>query len=289
MRASVVLTPAESKRLLAKAVVKMDEVRIALEKAYIILCSGSTTALVAQELFGIDIDVETFTCGLSISGVLCNSDRDIRGEFPLIAYRGNLIDAAIDEALNDFHRETVIIKGANAVDRDGFVGIITSGYNGGTLAKSIGTFVSQGLRIICPVGLEKAVFSVPLSARYTGGKRFDYSMGADYGLFVLSTADVVTEVQAISLLSGAQAFHVASGGIGGSEGAVVLAIEGSEKEVLLAVEVINGVKGEPAQKGVRMKCPGQTKAAGTPKQCKYVNCAFFDLEEKALPFWLRSS
>jgi hypothetical protein len=289
MRASVVLTPAESKRLLAKAVAKMDDVRSAMEKAYIILCSGSTTALVAQELFGIDLDVSTFTCGLSISGVLCNSDRAIRGQFPLIAYKGKLVDATIDEALNDFHRETVILKGANAVDRDGFVGIITSGYNGGTLAKAIGTFVSQGLRIICPVGLEKAVFSVPRAARYTGGKRFDYSMGADYGLFVLSTAEVITEVQAIGLLSGARAFHVASGGIGGSEGAVILAIEGSNKEVGSAIEVINGVKGEPAQKGVRMKCPGQTEAAGTPKQCKYVNCAFFDLEEQALPLWLRSS
>ena len=289
MRASVVLTPAESKRLMAKAVARMEEVRIAMETAYVIVCSGSTTTLVAQELFGISIDVSTFTCGLSISGVLCNSDRDIRGEFPLIAHKGELIDATIDEALNDFHRETVIIKGANAVDRDGFVGIITSGYTGGSLAQVIGTSVSQGLQIICPVGLEKAVFSVPRVARYTGGKRFDYSMGADYGLFVLSNAEVITEIEAVALLSGAQAFHVASGGIGGSEGAVILVIDGNEQEVRSAIELVNGVKGEPPLRGVRMKCPGQTNAAGAPKQCKYVNCAFFDIEEHALPLWLRSS
>ena len=35
--------------------------------------------------------------------------------------------------LVDFEPDTVIIKGANAFDQDGHVGIITSGFNGGTV------------------------------------------------------------------------------------------------------------------------------------------------------------
>jgi len=66
MRAAIVLTPAESKRLIAKAVVQKDEIKKAMEKAYIILCEGSTNVMIAQELFGINIACENFTCGMSI-------------------------------------------------------------------------------------------------------------------------------------------------------------------------------------------------------------------------------
>jgi hypothetical protein len=286
MRAFVVLTPSESKRLIARAVARKREVRTAMEKAYVILCEGTTTTYVAQELFGADISCAHFTSGMNMSGVLCNSDRSVRGRFPLVAYNGKLVDVPYEKALDDFHKETVIIKGANAIDHSGFVGIITSGYTGGSIAKVIGTSVSQGLRIICPVGLEKTIFSVVEAAKRTGGKRFDYAMGADFGLFVLTNADIVTELQAIRILFGADATPVASGGVDGSEGAVVLAIEGEEKPVREAVRSIESIKGEPAQKGVRMKCPGQTAAAGEPRQCKYVNCTFYPRDNPDLPLWL---
>jgi hypothetical protein len=57
---------------------------------------------------------------------------------------------------------------------------------------------------------------------------------------------VVTEIQALALLAGVEATHVASGGIGGSEGAVVLSIEGEESRVAQAFELVTSIKGEPA-------------------------------------------
>ena len=289
MRASVVLTPSESKKLIGKAIAKKKEVETAMNNAYVILCEGTTNTFVAKELFAIDIDCANFTSGMNISGVLCNSDRTIRGNFPLVAYKGKLVDISYEEAISDFHKDTVIIKGGNAIDPDGFVGIIISGYTGGSTGQIIGTSVSQGIRVICPIGLEKTISSVPCAARYTGGKLFDYSLGCDYGLFVLAHADVVTEIQAINILSGATAIHVASGGIDGSEGAVVLSINGTEDEVNKAVAIFEGVKGESAQKGIRMKCPGQSVAVGEEKQCKYVNCSFYYKDENSLPQWIRTS
>lgn len=289
MRASVVLTPSESKKLIGKAIAKKKEVETAMNNAHVILCEGTTNIFVAKELFGIDIDCANFTSGMNISRVLCNSDRTIRGNFPLVAYKGKLVDIPYEEAISDFHKDTVIIKGGNAIDSDGFVGIIISGYTGGSTGKIIGTSVSQGIRVICPIGLEKTISSVPCAARYTGGKLFDYSMGCDYGLFVLAHADIVTEIQAINILSGATTIHVASGGIDGSEGAVVLSINGTEDEVDKAVAIIEGIKGEPAQKGIRMRCPGQSAAVGEEKQCKYVNCSFYHKHENSLPQWIRTS
>lgn len=248
-----------------------------MQKAYVILCEGSTNLAIASELFGQDLPCQSFTSGMIIGGVLCNSAREVRGRFPLVAYKGQLVDLPYEKALEHFHRETVIIKGANAIDADGFVGVIVSGYSGGSIAKVIGTSVSQGLRIVCPVGLEKTVFSVPRAARHSGGKLFDYSMGADIGIFVLAHADVVTEIEAIRILSHADAVHLASGGIGGSEGSVVLCIEGQRDEVTKAVAIVEALKGAPALDGKKMKCT----------KCKYVNCAFYNLSEEALPRWMR--
>ena len=90
MRASVVLTPSESKKLIGKAIAKKKEVETAMNNAYVILCEGTTNTFVAKELFAIDIDCANFTSGMNISGILCNSDRTIRGNFPLVAIRGNL-------------------------------------------------------------------------------------------------------------------------------------------------------------------------------------------------------
>jgi hypothetical protein len=41
MRAVFTLTPAESKRLIAKAVVQMEEVQVANERGYVIIAGGT--------------------------------------------------------------------------------------------------------------------------------------------------------------------------------------------------------------------------------------------------------
>ena len=46
------------------------------------------------------------------------------------------------------------------------------------------------------------------------------------------------------MLAGVGATHVASGGIGGSEGTVVLSLEGSETAIEKAFKLVRAVKGE---------------------------------------------
>ncbi len=50
MRAVFSLTPAESKRLIVKGVVQMEEVKVAKERAYIIPAGGTTNGFITQEL-----------------------------------------------------------------------------------------------------------------------------------------------------------------------------------------------------------------------------------------------
>jgi hypothetical protein len=55
--------------------------------------------------------------------------------------------------------------------------------------------------------------------------------------------EVVTEVRAVEMLSGAAAVPIAAGGLGGAEGAVTLAVQGEEAQIARVVEVAEASKG----------------------------------------------
>ena len=276
MKAAFTLIPAESRRLIAKAVVQMEEIKIAKEKAYILLCGGATNGYIAQELLGKrDMEPQRFTAGTSTHRLLCVTDAANRIPFPIILYKGELSSKTLPQALQDFHIETVLIKGANAIDPGGDVGVITSGFDGGTIAATIGPVTSQGLRYIFPVGLEKMVASVKEAAAWTGAKTLDYSMGADFGMYCISNGTVVTEIQALKLLANVEAKHIASGGVGESAGAVVLIIRGEEADVKKAIAIVESIKGEPPLIGVKGIC----------EKCRYA-CTFAGRKAGELPEWL---
>lgn len=280
MKAVFQFTPSESKRLIAKAVAQSEPVKEALEKAYVIIPGGTTNGFVAQELAGLDVQPQAFTAGTSVKGVMCvtpASGRDTR--VPVVLYKGELVDKTPVQAFEDFHRETVVIKGANAVDLEGNVGVATSGFDGGTVAATIGYMTSTGMRYIFPVGLEKLVPSVPEAAQWLGSKTIDYAMGATFGMYCLSNGVVITEMQALEILAGVDALHVASGGIGGSEGAVTLAVQGSDEAVSKAIAVAESVKGEPPVQALKGQCD----------DCLYENCTYHGKSEEELPAWLRSA
>jgi hypothetical protein len=280
MKAVFVLTPAESRRLIAKGVAQIPEVRTALERAYVIIVGGTTNGFVAQELAGAGVDPQAFTAGTNTKGVLCVTrapDRDDR--IPIILYKGKPSEKTVPEAFEDFHVETVVIKGGNAVDPDGNVGVITSGFDGGTVAATIGTMTSTGMKYVFPVGLEKLVASVPEAARWAGSKTMDYSMGAPFGMFCLTNGITFTEIQALETLAGVEAKHIASGGIGGSQGSVVIAVQGPDDAVKKAIAVAESVKGEPAVEALMGECD----------DCPYETCAYHGLAEGERPDWLRKN
>ncbi len=276
MKAVFTLTPAESKRLIAKAVVRMPQMQAALEKAYVILGGGTTNAFIAEELLGKPVEPARFAAGISTNGVLCVTAAKDRLPYPVIFYKGQVVQKTVREAFDDFHKETVVIKGANAVDAEGNVGVITAGFDGGTVPQIIGTVTSQGLTLIAPVGLEKLVPSVKEASLLTGAKTFDYCLGADFGMFCLVNAKVVTELEALKIMFGVEARLVAAGGVGGSEGAVVLVVTGEDNAVKAALSLVESIKGEKPMAGLKNVC----------ETCRYA-CRFKGTKEADLPAWLR--
>ena len=280
MKAVFTLTSAESRRLIAKAVVSMPEVKKAWSDAYLLLAGGTTNAFIAQELLQ-DRSIEPGLCtaGISTDGLLCVTNPDSRKSFPNVFLKGEAQNKTLTEALNDFHPETVVIKGANAVDMQGYVGVITAGFDGGTIPRIIGTVTSKGLLMITPVGLEKLVPSVREACLALGGAtHIDFSMGADCGMYCLGTTRIVTEIEAIRLLFGCEARLVCCGGIGGNEGAVTLAVDGGEDRLKALIEFLEAeVKGEPPVKGNKGNC----------EICRYRFCRYYHKKPEELPAWMK--
>ena len=238
------LTPAESKRLIARAVAALPQVRRALENGRVVIANGTTTAYIAEEILGTTVHKYYFASGIISEGTLAAVPAKVKVA-PYLLHRGEPVNLDQREFLEQFEADDVFIKSANAVDAQGMVGILLAHPNGGMMGQALGIVYARGCHFIVPVGLEKLVLSVPeAAARKTGILRFKYALGLRVGLVPVIGATVVTEIQALRVLTGATATHIGSGGIDGSEGSVVLSLEGSDDVVSRTLALIKSIKGE---------------------------------------------
>ncbi|MBI4301243.1 MAG: hypothetical protein HY664_01385 [Chloroflexi bacterium] len=230
---------------MGKGVAALPEVKRALNQGTVIVARGTTNAFVAEELIGIVVPKAEYAAGIITDGRLRVTPRGVMLK-PYVIRQGQVVDEALEEAVRGFDAEDVFIKGANAVDIEGNAGILLGGETGGTIGSVLSILISRGSYLIAPVGLEKLIPSVIQAASKVGIRRVKYSMGMKVGLMPLVTAKVITETQALKVLTGVTATHVASGGIGGSEGSVVLVLEGAEEAVERAYRLVEAIKGEAA-------------------------------------------
>lgn len=235
------LTPAESKRLIAKAVVRLPEVKRAWETGRIIVGNGSTTGFVAAELLGEDLPWFNYCAGLICDGMLASTRKEDRMR-PFVFDKGQVVEGGSRDYVAELKGGDVFIKSGNAVDLDGNVGVLVGDDKGGTIGTSIGIIAARGIHLICPVGLEKLVPSVLDAAPKLGISKFKYAIGNPVGYIPVTIGKTITEIQALEILTGVAATHVASGGLGGSEGAVVLVVEGDDQQVSRTMELVQEIK-----------------------------------------------
>jgi len=244
--ALVILNPAESRRLLAKATAALPEVQNAWKNGLIIIARGITNAYVTEEFFKISIEPKAGqTAGLICNGIANNHDGPPVCKWHVIAKGKPVENADSTVEIQKFGPEDVMIKGANAIDMQGNAGIWTCGTKGGTIGMCWPIITPRGSHLIQPVGLEKLIPSVAEAASHSGIHHFKYSMGAPGRIVPVTTSKVITEVQAFGILAGVQAYPISSGGVGGSEGCICLTLEGEEEKVEKAFEIAKSVKGEP--------------------------------------------
>lgn len=299
-RAIFVLTPTESKRLLGKAVARMEEVKHALQKSNIMIGHGTTNVYVLEELLGKEklyelVNPLTYVSGIIIRGTLCTTSA--REKPPIVLLKRGIVippPPTMSEMLRDFKSDSVVIKGANAIDVEGNAGVLVAHPEGGMTGWAIGAILARGICLITPVGLEKLIPSVKQAVSLCGQETFDYCPGKKVGMIPLSNAKVVTEIEAIKILTGVDAFHVASGGLSGSEGSVTLVAEGEQEPMNKTIQLIESIKGEPPlnfRKGICETCVDYSPVL--PKEAidytsPQIFCQFQGKKEEEIPLYLRN-
>jgi hypothetical protein len=236
------LTPVQSKKLIAEAVAIHPAVRRAMEEGTIVIGLGTTNAYIAARLLGREVPELKFCAGIIRNGeldLIPNEDRMP----PFILRKGRELQAELTDILAEFGHEDVLIKGGNAVDTEGIVGVLMASREGGTIGRVLGLIKARGANLIMPIGLEKLIPSVSEAARYLGQDRIGISTGEKAGLMPVVGAEVISELQALKLLAGVKAVMVASGGWGESQGSVTLSVTGQPPLVERAIQWAQYVKG----------------------------------------------
>jgi hypothetical protein len=242
MRASVVLIPPMSKRLIAKGVAALPQVRRALERGRVVVTLGTTNAHVAEELLGKTIDRGAFAAGFIDDRWNINARLGEAGE--IVLDRGRPVETSPEETLSSLAAGDVVIKGGNALDPEGVVGVLMGASTGGTVGRYVATCLARGVELVAAISLSKSVHtSIVELSREMGIGRVDLRMGVPCGIFPLH-GYVVTEIDALEVLFPVRAAHVASGGVGIGAAAVSLLIEGEEAAVRDAFGLIESLRDE---------------------------------------------
>jgi hypothetical protein len=272
MLAQIVLTPAESKKLIAKAVLQLPEVRNALGQGIVAIHPSSSTFFMYEEILGRRPQGVWVVAAITPSGLTYSREAvETRAESgsgppdPLMSQRawffknGILQDSTpLGAILDQMGEGDVYIKGCNALDTSGKVGVLFANPagGGGTIGKVMSLRRQKNFHLILPIGLEKLIpVSIEEASHKAGFRDIDKPMGLRCGLIPVR-GKKIDETDALFQLSGAIATPIAAGGLGGAEGAVVLACEGDEKQIDKIVEIVQSVKGAelpalhlPAQEG----------------------------------------
>jgi len=250
-----VLTVAAAKRLIGKALAAHPAVQAASRSATLIIIAGTTNGYAAEEILKDLGQAEEFSRKRFFRGIVLPPGRTTEtGRLPdESGFPGDVVivkgvwqkGKTIFDVADNLREGDVILKGANALDLGKKQAAVLIGHpQGGTTITALQAAAGRRVRLILPVGLEKRV---PGDLMELAGRM---NAPGESGFRLLPVpGEVFTEIEAIRLLTGAEAETLAAGGVGGAEGAVWLALRGNEEQLAKAAELIKEISSE---KGFQM-------------------------------------
>jgi len=257
VQSGAILTVAESKRLIGKAVAQMPIVKNALANGMVIIIKGTTNAYVAEEITGNKADHAAFVTGRIEPEKGAKYLPQVKPVNHLILEKGKVVDIALPDAVKKLKAGDVVIKGANALDyKNKIAAVDILDPSGGTTGITMPFIVARKAYFVIPIGLEKLVAgdvvdltlkmrepveSLPAPAGVSPSAFPGYTIPSMW----LLTGEIVTELEAIKILTGATAFQSSAGGVSGAEGGVWLVFRGTRDQVTKALELTKSVQGEP--------------------------------------------
>lgn len=241
---TVTLTVAEGKRLIAKGLARYASVQEKMANGTVIVCRGSSNTYVAEELLKTNLAHGAFMTGrIQPEG---SAPLPVQSSIGEIVIRNGIYqpiyqpDTKFIDGLRSMQSGDIIFKGANLVNyKDRKAAVCIAHPTGGTTGLLLPFVEEQGVRLIIPVGLEKQT-----SQNLDELEAVTREDNLIPWLKVLP-GEIFTEIEAIKQFADVEVYQLASGGISGAEGGVMLAIKGSPVEVEKALAAVAAVRGEP--------------------------------------------
>lgn len=160
MRARITLTPAEAKRLIAKAVVRLKVVKRALKDGVVTVHPSTTTSFIIEEVAG-KFPEMGFVCGIITPRGTCIARERLEaitaegavsspGEFrPWVIKDGKVHEnIKLIDAIKEMGSDDVYIKSGNALDPEGNVGVYVASPAGGTIGVAFSVCMAKGINLV---------------------------------------------------------------------------------------------------------------------------------------------
>jgi hypothetical protein len=238
------VTPAMGKRLIGKAMAIHPYIKPVLKMGTLVVIAGTTNGYVAEEILKALGQAEGFSRqgfrrGLTVAPGAEVIKADFAGD--VVIHNGEWRKGqTIFDVVDDLQAGDIVLKGANAFDRRGQGAVQIGHPKGGTILAALAAVVGRRVRLIVPVGLEKRVFEdVNVLAERCNAP------GSEGPRLLPMPGEIFTELDAIRLMTGAEASLVAAGGVYGAEGAAWLGITGSEAQIQAVAELSKSISAEP--------------------------------------------
>jgi hypothetical protein len=246
------LTPAAGKRLIAGALAQHLMTTPAVRSGTIVIIAGTTNGYLAEELLNLLGQSEGFSRRRFFRGITLPPTKPLKetGRLPdEEKFPGDVVISngvwrkglTIFDVVDELKDGDIVIKGANALDLEHRKAAILIGDSkAGTIGAAWLAVVGRRVRLILPVGLEKRVpgdldqLAMRLNAPGASGVR----------LFPVS-GEIITEIDALEMLTGMNFELAAAGGVAGAEGAIWLLGSGSPEQELSVQNLIRPLAGEP--------------------------------------------
>ena len=238
------VTTAMGKRLIGKAMARHPAILGVLGGGTLVVIAGTTNGYVAEEILksleqGDGFSREGFRRGVTVAPGAKVVAADFTGDVVITDGQWQKGRTIVDVA-DDLKTGDVILKGANAFDARGQAAVQIGDAKGGTIHLSLAAVFGRRVRLIVPVGLEKRVLEdVNVLACKCN------LPGAKGPRLMPIPGEIFTELDAIRLITGAEASLIAAGGVYGAEGAAWLGITGTEEQIQAGADLIREVSSEP--------------------------------------------
>ncbi len=243
MKRQVVLTVAESKRLIAKGVAALPQVQSAMEAGMVVVATGTTNAYVLQEMWGKNFDLRRYRSGMTTPKEPEKKNEPMDERIPDIIFKNGEVDENLNRynAVEHMKKGDIYIKGANALDYiNNMAGVLIGSSTGGTVGAVLGSIIGKKIELIIPIGLEKLVVDDMYELSWIASQ-----LDSEGPSLWPISGTIITEIEALGVLTGVDAYLYSAGGVAGAEGAVRLLLDGTDEDVQTALDLIESIKGEP--------------------------------------------